>query len=148
MYILRRRFFFSWVLSSVLMFGASYLWHGLVLTDLNKLHYPVSVFLVSAGIVYFVLGFFLTRIFQSKLLYQRFAKQPFNKGLAIGSVAGVVLFLVTLVLGVSFNQPRTLEFMLIDMGWQIFEQMLGGFSVALIHAFVMDPVPFEEELDQ
>lgn len=130
------------------MFGASYMWHGIVLTDLHKLHYPVSVFLVCAGIVYFVLGFLLTRIFQSRMLAQRFSKQPFNKGLIIGSGAGVLLFLVTMVLGVSFNQPRTLEFILIDMGWQIFEQMLGGFAVALVHAFVMDPVPLPEELDQ
>ena len=129
------------------MFGLSYLWHGLITTDLQKLNYPLGVFLTSAGIVYFVLGFLLTRIYQSKTLSRYYVKQPFNKGLAAGIGFGFILFLVVLVLGVSFNQSSSLEFLLIDLGWQVVEQMVGGLIVSLIHVFVWDPAPLPEEID-
>ncbi len=147
MYILKRRFFFSWILSSLLMFGLSYLWHGVITTDLQKINYPIGIFLGSAGIVYFVLGFLLTKIYQSRTLSKRYGKQPFNKGLIAGAGFGFVLFLVVLVLGVSFGQSRTLEFMLIDLGWQVSEQMFGGLVVSCIHVFVWDPAPLPEEID-
>ncbi len=148
MYILRRRFFFSWVISSIIMYGISYLWHGVITTDLQKVSYPISVFLISAGIVYFVVGFLITRVYQSKLLSGKFNKQPLSKGLLCGAGLGFVLFLMALVLGISFNQSATLEYMLIDMCWQIIEQMCGGIVVAIVHMLVWDPAPLAEELDQ
>lgn len=147
MFILRRRFFLSWLFSSLLMYGLSYTWHGLITTDLQKVTYPLQVFLISAGIVYFVLGFVLTRIYQSKTLSKYFDKKPFSKGLLAGAGLGFILFLVALVLGVSFNQGLTLELILIDLAWQMIEQMAGGFLVAAIHVFVWDPAPMPEELD-
>ncbi|MCC7302894.1 MAG: hypothetical protein IT233_09640 [Bacteroidia bacterium] len=147
MFILRRRFFISWLASSLLMFGLSYIWHGVITTDLQKISYPLQIFLISAGIVYFVLGFLLTRIYQSKTLSRYFIKQPFIKGIVTGSALGFVLFLITLVLGISFNQSLNLEFFLIDLGWQMIEQMTGGLVVALVHIFIWDPAPLPEELD-
>lgn len=129
------------------MYGLFYLWHGVITTDLQKIHYPLQIFLISAGLVYFVIGFVLTRLYQSKSLSRRFDKQPFIKGLSTGAALGFILFLVTLVLGVSFNQALSLEFLLIDMAWQMIEQMVGGVVVALIHVFVWDPAPLPEELD-
>jgi hypothetical protein len=148
MYIFRKRFFISWVLSSLVMFAISYVWHGVVLNDLAKINYPLTLFLIFAGLVYFVVGFLLTRFYQSRIFSKRFKDSFINRGLAAGAIAGFVIYLVVLVMGVSVTHVLTLEYLLIDLGWQIFEQMAGGFVVALCHVMVWDPVPLPEEVDR
>src|SRR5687768_11411061 len=51
-----KRFFISWIGSSVVMFALSYLWHGILLNDFKILAntFPLSVFLTFAGIVYLI----------------------------------------------------------------------------------------------
>ena len=63
-----KRFMFGWILSSLAMFGLSYVWHGVVLNDYAILTYPFQIYLISAAVVYLVSGFLLTRIFIAEFL--------------------------------------------------------------------------------
>lgn len=42
------------------MYGFSYLWHGMLLSDLQEISIPVWLYMVLAGLVYIVLGLVLT----------------------------------------------------------------------------------------
>ena len=45
-----RRFWISWILTSVVMFTMSYVWHGLFLNDYELIAFPRTLF-VTASVV-------------------------------------------------------------------------------------------------
>jgi hypothetical protein len=91
-----KRFMIGWILSSLAMFGLSYVWHGVVLNDYAILTYPFQIYLVSAAVVYLVSGFLLTRIFIAEFL-DRISQKPIPRGLAAGAALGMILYMVALV---------------------------------------------------
>lgn len=132
-----KKFIISWIFCSVVMFILSYLWHGLLLNDFKMLNYPLSLFLLFASVVYLVAGAFVAKVYTLEI-FSRFTKHPFLKGLLSGSVCGILLYLISLVIGVSFSRNVTMQYMLIDVTWQMIEQGLGGLVVGVVHAFVWD----------
>lgn len=126
------RFFVSWIVSSLVMFGASYLWHGIFLTDFSRINYPFGVFLTAACLVYLFLGFLVSKGFNIQAL-SALSKKPILKGLIIGMVIGASTFILTLVAGVSFSNQLTMKSLLLDLSWQIAEQAIGGITVGIVH---------------
>jgi len=141
-----KRFMLGWIFSSILMFGFSYLWHGVVLNDYSTINYPLGVYLVSAGIVYLVIGFLLNRIFIAEFI-DRFSQKPMARGLLSGLALGVVVYMVALVVGVTFTKGLDIKYLLLDVCWQAIEQAVGGLVVGVVYMTVLEfiPQPLEEE---
>ena len=136
--MLTKRFLISWIASSIVMFGISYIWHGIFLTDFSRLSYPKEIFLFFAVFVYLVIGFVSAKAIDIKLLESRFKRKPILKGLISGACLGFTLFVMTYVIGVSFSTGSKIENLLLDGIWQTIEQGVGGVVVGLAHFFVFD----------
>lgn len=137
-----KRFFLSWLLSSLIMFGLSYLWHGVILNDFARLQYPKEIFLTGSVITYLILGFLVTKIFLMKFP-AAIAKKPLTRGMISGALLGIATYIVTLVVGVSFSTTLKTEYILFDMAWQAVEQMIGGITVAFIYISIYEGNPME-----
>jgi len=138
------RFFVSWILSSLLMFCASYLWHGVFLTDFSRINYPIGFFLTVASFVYLLFGFIISKGY-SLIIFNKISGKKILKGLLIGMVTGVAVFSITLVAGVSFSYQLTMENLLLDLTWQIFEQSIGGVAVGLVHVLLVGEFVYQDD---
>ena len=132
-----KKFFISWIFSSIIMFGLSYMWHGWLLNDLKLISIPLAVFLSFASVAYLVIGAIVARVYSVEY-FKKTTRHLFLRGIIVGSFCGFIIFIVTLVTGVSFAKNSTSTFIFVDMTWQIIEQAIGGFAVGVIHAFVWD----------
>ncbi len=145
-FMFSKRFFISWLVSSVVMFLLSYVWHGIFLTDFSRLTYPKEIFLLFASIVYLIIGFLVAKAVDSKTLTAKFKRKPVVRGAIGGVLIGIACFLVATVVGISFSTGSRLQNMVLDITWQVIEQGIGGVLAGLVHLFVFDPhfVPDEE----
>jgi hypothetical protein len=132
-----KKFVISWIASAVVMFLLFYLWHGLLLNDLRMLSYPLGLFLLFASVVYLIAGAVVSKAYSIEV-FSRITKHPFLRGLLSGSVCGLLFYIIALVVGISFSKNITMQYMLIDISWQMIEQAIGGFIVGLVHIFVWD----------
>ena len=124
------RFFLSWILSAIVMYGAFYIWHGVFLNDLNSITFPKVIFLGLAALVYLAISFVLYRTYDSKLFNKLFFF-PMFRGIASGFFIGFLLFSFVTVLGISFTKNINITYILADCAWQIVEQIIGGLIIAL-----------------
>jgi hypothetical protein len=115
------------------MFTLSYVWHGIFLNDFSRLSYPLELFLVFAALTYLIIGFVVVKVFDSKFLEKLFYHKLFLKGLVKGVFCGFMFFIVATVVGVSFNTGTGLKNLLFDLSWQMFEQGVGGCTVAVTY---------------
>jgi MFS family permease len=141
-----KRFMIGWILSSILMFAVSYVWHGIVLNDFARISYPFEIYMISAGVIYLVIGFLMSRIFIAEFL-DRYSEKAVPRGLMTGTATGVIVFMSTLVFGVSFSTIADPKMLLMDFVWQAVEQTIGGLTIGLVYmlVFEMIPHPIEEE---
>lgn len=118
--------------SAVVMFALSYLWHGVVLSDLQEVGIPKALYLVLSGIVYLVIGFGITFLVHKAIQYEFISlKGAFPlMSMAIGSAVGFFVFLVIFVVGMSFTRPGVVH-IVADILWQMAEQGVGGLVVSL-----------------
>lgn len=121
-----------WGLSTLIMFGLSYLWHGVLLNDYVNIKYPLWLHLMLAGVVYLVIAFVLTYLHQ----YTTVRHHKF-KGLLLGSILGFFIYLIAFVLGVSYN-PHSIEHTVVDFIWQMVEQGLGGMTIGFAFRVLED----------
>ncbi len=126
--LLTRKFFLSWILSAVLMFSLSYVWHGWILNDLISLPYPLALFLGLSALVYLVIGFALTFVYSFVHLERNYTL----KGLLLGGALGFFIYLIAFTLGVSFSSSGELEHVVVDFLWQMIEQGVGGTVTGLV----------------
>jgi H+/Cl- antiporter ClcA len=140
-----KRFFISWLASSLVMFALSYVWHGMVLTDFSRLSYSKHLFLLFAALVYLMIGFVVAKSIEFKMLEKQFKRKPVIRGIISGAICGIAFFLIATVVGVSFSTGSKLENMLLDVTWQTIEQTIGGAVVGLAHIFVFDPIAHQED---
>jgi len=113
------------------MYGLSYLWHGVFLTDLEEFRVPLGLYLVLSAIVYLVIGFTLTLLVDQALLHGWIKLRsgfPVVSFLAAG-VIGFLLYLLVFVLGVS-PAGHGAKHVTVDILWQVIEQGVGGVCVA------------------
>jgi hypothetical protein len=139
-----KRFFISWLATSVVMFAISYIWHSMLLTDYSRLSYPKEIFLIAAAIVYLIIGFVVAKAIDIKALETRYKRKPLVRGLISGAACGFGFFLVATVVGISFSTGSKMENLLLDVSWQIIEQAIGGLTVGIVHYFVFDPSMIED----
>lgn len=141
-----KRFMIGWLLSAILMFAVSYVWHGLVLNDFARISYPFEIYLVSAGVIYLVIAFLMSRIFIAEFL-DRYSEKAVPRGLMTGAATGIIVFMATLVFGVSFSTTADPKMLMMDFVWQAVEQTIGGLSIGLVYLLVFElvPHPVEEE---
>lgn len=126
------KFFVSWLVCSIAMFGLSYAWHGMVLNDFVRISYPKDVFLLLISVIYLGVGFVITIL---TYVLKR-AKNSFKYGIVVGAVFGVGLYLIAFVLGISFNAIVSLKMIAFDLGWQVFEQSFGGLVCGWTYRFL------------
>lgn len=138
----------GWILSAIVMFGLSYVWHGIVLNDYKLISYPFGIYLVSAGVVYLVIGFLMSRIFIAEFL-GRFTEKTVVRGLISGSALGLIVYMTALVAGVSFSNGLEMKYLALDVAWQVIEQTFGGLVIGLVYLLVFEfvPEPMEGEAD-
>lgn len=141
--VLTKRFFISWILGAIVMFSLSYLWHGLFLNDFARLNYPKQVFFVIAIIVYLIISLGIVIVYSHPRL-DIFKKQPLRKGVLIGAGFGFALYMITLVIGVSFTRTMSLGNIMFDCGWQMLEQAVGGAVVGFASVLVSSEHLFDE----
>jgi len=131
-----RKFILSWFLSSAVMFGLSYLWHAYLLTDMKDVTYPLTVFLILAALVYFMIGGVLYGLI-NYLVNNGLVDPKSNflvKNMMLGAVVGFCFYLITFILGLSFN-PHGIEHIIADFVWQMFEQSVGGLVISLVFVY-------------
>ncbi len=129
---LRRFVVLPWLLSGTVMFGLSYVWHGLLLSDLDELRIPLTLYFILAALVYLVLGFILAVGVHKAIQYELISLKgafPFFSML-LGAAVGFVVYLVIFVLGMSFAKDGMVH-MVVDVIWQMVEQGVGGLMVSL-----------------
>ncbi len=132
------RFYVSWIASAILMYVSFYCWHGLFLTDLNRISFSLPLFLVLAALVYIVISFILYRTYESKLLDKYFHNNMI-RGVVSGIMIGFILFAIVAVLGVSFTKQVNKTYLLADCAWQIAEQIIGGVVIGLGKSIIYEP---------
>ena len=128
----RRHILLPTVLATVLMFGFSYIWHGLFLTDLEELSIPLTLYFILAFLVYLGLGLALTIGVHKALQYEWISLKaafPLMSAL-LGAAAGFFVYLVIFVLGMTFTKHGAMH-IVVDILWQMFEQGIGGLAVSL-----------------
>ncbi|MFI5149639.1 MAG: hypothetical protein ACHQRM_07880 [Bacteroidia bacterium] len=138
--MLTRRFLLSWMLSSVLMWGLSYVWHGIFLNDIANLSYPKGIYLVASTVVYLAIGMVLTKLYTLQFVIHTL-QNFFIRGIVCGAVTGLLFYMFALVIGVSFSKHISLGDMAIDIPWQLFEQIFGGIIIALVFVIIYEPIP-------
>lgn len=132
MFLFSRRYLLPWLISAIVMFGLSYLWHGLLLRDLQELKVPLGLYLGLSGLVYLVVGLVITVLVHEAIRHEWISLKrafPLNSML-VGSVVGFVVYLLVFILGVSFAGHQMMH-IVVDILWQMLEQALGGLMVSL-----------------
>lgn len=114
------------------MYVISYVWHGVVLTDLDEIHVPVALYLILAGLAYLIIGLGMTVAVHQAILHEWISlKRGFPlMSMLLGAAIGFVVYLLVFIFGVSFAK-HGLEHVLVDILWQMLEQALGGLMVSL-----------------
>ena len=135
-----RKFFVSWIVSSLLMFGLSYLWHGVLLNDFNRLSYPKGIFFIVASIVYLIIGFAVVKVYTLKI-FEKVSGKMTIRGLVAGALCGVVFYMIAMVVGISFSTELKIQYIALDMAWQAMEQGVGGMAVAVVGIWIHDYLP-------
>ncbi len=113
------------------MFTLSFIWHGVILNDFNRLDYPRNVYLIASLVAYLIIGLIVSRAYYLKPM-ERFEKKPVMRGVSAGAVSGFVIYLIAFVIGISFG-GRKLEYVIVDLIWQVIEQSAGGIAVGFTH---------------
>jgi uncharacterized membrane protein len=126
------KFFISWISCSIGMFGMSYLWHGVFLNDFIKISYPVDVFLTIAALVYLGIGLCITIL----TYVGKKVKDSFKYGMLVGAIAGVFIYAIAFLLGISFYTQVDMKIIVFDLSWQVFEQAFGGLVCGWFYRFL------------
>lgn len=127
-----KKFLASWFLSLLSMISLSYIWHGVVLNDLRNVNYPEWYFFILLLIVYSIIAFLLTLIFN----YAEPRKSVLTKGFFGGAAFGFFIYLVAFTLGISFKSGAV-EHIVVDFVWQMIEQGVGGMLIAYVYSLAM-----------
>ncbi len=130
--ILKRRILFPWIASALVMYGLSFLWHGLALNDLRDLKIPIGLYVILSATVYLILGLGVTLAMHQAIQHAWIGiRQGFpGKGFLLGAALGFVVYLIALIFGMSFTDRKVMH-MVVDALWQMVEQGVGGLVVSL-----------------
>ena len=142
-----KRFLIGWIISSLGMFGLSYVFHGIILNDYQLIQYDLWIYLTAASIAYLFIGFLVSRAFLIEY-FEKFSKHPLVRGPLIGFACGMLVYIVSTTINIGFNKGLDLKYLVLDITWQGIEQAIGGVLIGLVYMFVFEPLPYmphEEE---
>lgn len=125
------RFVISWLLTSGIMFGMFFWWHGVFLNDFAGAAFPIEQLLPLAAIVYLSLGL----VMYGLIAFLDFNGRPYKKGLLLGTVMGFLIYLIAFFFGVSFHSTVEASHLLLDFAWQMAEQGIGGLMCGMVYGF-------------
>ena len=125
-----RVWIFSAFASALIMFVLSYVWHGLVLTDIEKLSVPLSNYLILSVCIYFLIG--LLMVFLIIKLRKKYHTRYL--GLFVGLVVGFLVYSVAITQNAVFHSSQ-IEHIILDYFWQMTEQGIGGIAAAKALSF-------------
>ncbi len=143
--MLKKIFLMSWLISSVGMFILSYIWHGYVLLDFFKNGTPTGLSLFYKILIYLVIGFIITWLFNLRIFKEFLKYSPSLKGIIIGVLVGIVVFSISTFKSISYNVSLSHQYLLLNFLWQVFEQAMGGLLVGVVYYFLFDPESTSEE---
>ena len=132
---MQKGFYFSWLFSAILMYAAFYCWHGIVLNDFYRVSFSKSLLMVFAAFSYLAISLLVYYVYHRNFLVNYFPG-AFLRAMITGLLVGGFLYMVTTVLGISFNNQMNTLTLLIDLLWQVFEQTLGSVLIALSEKFL------------
>ncbi len=130
--LLQRRILVPWLASTLVMYGLSFLWHGIALNDLRELKIPMGLYVALSAVAYLLIGLGVTFAMHQSIQHQWIGiRQGFPlKGLLLGAVFGFVVYLIAFIFGMSFTDRKVMH-ILVDVLWQMVEQGFGGLVVSL-----------------
>jgi hypothetical protein len=134
------RFYLGWILSAIMMYVAFYVFHGVITNDILKLAVPKSLFLSVAAVLYLIVAFGMSLLYKSSSL-KKAIKKPFKRSLLIGILTGLFMYGIAFTVGISFSFKVTMLNLMVDVGWQVFEQSLGAFFITIANTIFY----YEEE---
>lgn len=129
---LNTRFIVSWCAGATSMFALFYTWHGLVLNDFIHFNYRLEYDFIQSLIFYFAIGFLITSLV--KLAAK--TMKTFRHSAIVGASIGVLVYLVSIILGTGFNDTTDSSMMLMDLSWQVIEQGAGGFVCGWLYRYL------------
>lgn len=141
--MLKKRFILSFFLSTIVMMAASYVWHGLILNDLQFVPQPHFLFYTLAVLTYLIIGFALTFVYT----YLSMGIGLKFKASLMGLAFGFCIYLIAFVFGVSFKGSGT-EHVVVDFMWQMLEQGMGGATIGFIYLLAKRRDKFLAEASQ
>ena len=124
------------------MYVLFYVFHGLLTNDLIKISIPKSAFLTLAAVVYLLLAFGMTVLLDAAF-FKKEVKNIYTRAAIAGPLTGIFLYAVALIVGVSFSAKFSMINMVVDVGWQVFEQSVGIFIIAFVKIITFDPNEIE-----
>ncbi len=130
------RFYIGWILSAILMYVAFYIFHGILTNDLLKLAVPKTFFLSIAAVVYLIVAFGMSLLFNSTSLKKNITN-PYRRGLVIGVLTALFMYGVAFTVGISFSFQVTMINLMVDVGWQLVEQGIGAFFIVVANTFLI-----------
>lgn len=136
------RFFISWIIAAIAMYGAFFLWHGIILNDFKQIQFPIIWFVLFSAFAYLIISYILYRVFETKIL--SFFDSVWMRGFLSALIVGISLFAIMTVLHISFTKNMTSTYLITDFCWQIVEQSIGALFIALGKHFIFEP-DFEAE---
>jgi hypothetical protein len=122
-----RKIFLPTFWAAVVMLGMFYLWHGVLLRDLERVKLPIPYFFTLATLLYVIIA----ALFTIALHYTTQKENLAFKGGLMGGAIGFVIYLAVFVLGVSFSYAN-ITHIAIDFVWQMLEQGAGGLVAGFI----------------
>lgn len=119
-------------MSTLVMMGVSYVWHGVVLTDIADMSMALGTYFTLTSIAYVVIGLTMTLVMHFLIARKWISlKVGFTvKAMAVGALFAFPVYLGALVLGFS-SASRGVDHMVVDLVWQVVEQAMGGLLVSL-----------------
>lgn len=129
-----RRFIYCWFSAVIVMFSLSYFWHGIILNDFDRINISKTLFILMMGLAYIGIGFLLTFINQISFM----DKSPYKKGFFLGILLGFLVFLISFVLGLSFINSPSINYIIVDAVWQMIEQSFGGLTICYVNIYLIE----------
>lgn len=137
MIIYGKRFMIAWICTTLVMFGLSYLWHGLFLNDYNLISYSKVVYFSFATVAYIFVGFLVTRAY-SLPFFDKTSSNSILRGFWVGFSCGILVSILATTVNISFNKSHDLKYLIFDLTWQGIEQGIGGLIVGFVYVLVYE----------
>lgn len=127
-----RRIWLPWSLAAIIMYGLSYVWHGIALNDLEAIKVPLALYFSLSALVYVIVALVLVFAMHQALAHGWISlRRGFPlMGMLLGAAVGFLVYLIAFIFGISFMDHK-LSYIVVDVTWQMVEQGMGGLMVSL-----------------